>query len=37
MLSGMRLLVAAADQRATFDPSDAAGWQAKVRTRAGAK
>ena len=37
MLSGMRLLVAAAEQRPAFDPSDAAGWQAKVRTRAGAK
>jgi hypothetical protein len=37
MLSGMRLLVAAADQRAAFDPSDAAGWQAKVKARAGVK
>jgi hexosaminidase len=37
MLSGLRLLVAAADQRAGFDPSDAAGWQAKVKTRAGVK
>jgi len=37
MLSGMRLLVAAADQRAAFDPADAAGWQAKVKSRAGVK
>jgi hexosaminidase len=37
MLSGMRLLVAAADQRAALDPSDVAGWQTKVRTRAGVK
>ena len=37
MLSGMRLLVAAADQRAAFDSSDAAGWQVKVKARAGVK
>lgn len=37
MLSGMRLLVAAADQRAALDPSDAGGWQQKVRTRASGK
>ena len=37
MLSGMRLLVAAADQRGAFDPSDAAGWQAKVKARADVK
>jgi hexosaminidase len=37
MLSGVRLLVAAADQRAAFDPSDAAGWQAKVKSRADVK
>jgi hypothetical protein len=37
MLSGMRLVVAAADQRAALIRPTAAGWQAKVKTRAGVK
>ncbi len=37
MLDGMRLLVAAADQRAALDPSAVADWQAKVKARAAGK
>jgi hexosaminidase len=37
MLSGLRMLVAAADQRAALDPTDVQAWQGKVKERAGLK
>jgi hexosaminidase len=37
MLSGLRLLVAAADLRASLDPAAIDAWRAKVKERSGAK